>query len=149
MGGLYCPPLSMINFYIKSRPRPQQRHRSSGRNFYYDPFSKDKKKFKLLSKEYSPRYPLIGFIEINFTFCYKRPQKHYRTKNKKKVLKDNMPYYKKSRPDIDNLCKFYMDAMQGTFYKDDAQITTLLATKVYGSEDYIHVKISSTKKYCK
>ena len=50
MGGLYCPPLSMINFYIKSRPRPQQRHRSSGRNFYYDPSSKDKKKFKLLSK---------------------------------------------------------------------------------------------------
>ena len=36
----------MINFLIKTRPKPQQRHRSNGR-FQYDPSSSDKKDFIL------------------------------------------------------------------------------------------------------
>ena len=49
--------------------------------------------------------------------------------------------------DVDNLVKFYMDAMNGIFYFDDAQIVSLHATKVYGHEDYIHIKMLPTKKY--
>ena len=100
-------------------------------------------------KEYAPKNPSKNGLDAKFTFCYKRPKAHYKTKDKKPVLKENIPYYKTGKPDIDNLCKFYMDAMSGVFYKDDAQVTSINAVKVYGQEDYVHIKLAYNKNYCK
>lgn len=36
------------------------------------------------------------------------------------------------KPDIDNLCKTVMDALNGIAFKDDSQIVKLRANKVYG-----------------
>ena len=88
-------------------------------------------------------------LDVHFIFCYKRPKAHYKSVNKKPVLKDDLPFYKLGKPDIDNLCKFYMDAMNGIFYTDDSQVTSINAVKVYGSEDYIHIKMFYNKNYCK
>ena len=136
----------MVNFLVKLRPKPQQRHRNNGR-FHYDPSSKDKKEFILIAKQEAPPKPTNDMIELDITFCYKRPNNHYRTKNKKKILKHDVPFWKIGKPDTDNLVKFYMDAMNGIFYVDDAQIVSLHARKVYGYEDYIHIKMIPTKKY--
>ena len=136
MGGLYCPPLSMINFYIKSRPRPQQRHRSSGRNFYYDPSSKDKKVFakKVIAK--APKKALKGEIMIRLLFVMPRPKSHYRTGKFKHMLKYKYEkvYYHTYTPDLDNLVKFICDTIQGKnrIILDDSQICRLQAEKVYG-----------------
>jgi len=137
----------LIKFLIRTRPKPQQRHRSRGR-FQYDPSSKDKKDFLLQAKEYAPKNPSLKPIELTLTFCYKRPKHHYTSKNKILTLKKDAPFYKKSRADIDNLIKFVADAlgMNNTFYKDDAQIVSLNANKVWGSEDYVYVKIDSLRK---
>ena len=135
----------MIKFLVKTRPKPQQRHRSNGR-FQYDPSSKDKKDFLLQCKQFAPKTPTLRNIEMELTFCYKRPRNHFRSKNKKLILKEDSPTYKASKADIDNLAKFYIDAMNKVFYKDDGQIVTLRANKVWGSEDYIYCKMSYTKK---
>ena len=37
------------------------------------------------------------------------------------------------RPDLDNLVKSVLDGMNGVIFKDDSQITTLHATKVYSN----------------
>ena len=134
----------MTNLFVKTKPRPQQRHRSSGRH-HYDPSSKEKQDFIFQIQDRIPKKPSEDAIDMYFTFCYKRPQTHYRTKNKKKILKNNMPYYKKSVPDIDNLVKFYMDCLQGPIYKSDSQVVSINATKVYGEEDFVHIKIFYTK----
>ncbi len=136
----------MIKFLIRTRPKPQQRHRNRGR-FQYDPSSKDKKDFLLQAKQYAPKIPTLRNIDLELTFCYKRPRSHYRSKNKKLILKEDSPLYKGSKADIDNLSKFYIDAMNKVFYKDDCQIVSLNANKVWGSEDCVYVKISYTKKY--
>ena len=130
----------MIKFLINIRPKPQQRHRNNGR-FQYDPSSKDKQDFIFLAKQYAPITPHKGIIELDITFCYKRPKSHYRTKNKEKILKDNSPFYKIGVPDTDNLCKFYMDAMEKLFYLNDSQIVSLSARKLYGSVDSVMIKI--------
>ncbi len=134
----------MINLFIRTTPKSQQRHRNRGK-FHYDPSAKDKKDFILQLKDRIPKRPSTSIIDLHITFCYSRPQKHYRTKNKQKILKDNMPYYKRSTPDIDNLVKFYMDALQGHFYSNDSQIASVNAVKVYGEEDFVHIKIFYTK----
>ena len=135
----------MIKFLIRTRPKPQQRHRSRGR-FQYDPSSKDKKDFLLQAKQYAPKIPTLRNIDLELTFCYKRPRSHYRSKNKKLILKEDAGFYKSSRSDLDNLVKFVADSLQGVFYKDDAQIVSLNANKVWGSEDYVYVKIDSLRK---
>lgn len=33
-------------------------------------------------------------------------------------------------PDVDNLCKFIMDACNGVIYRDDIQVFRLVATKI-------------------
>jgi len=136
----------LVSFLIRIKPKPQQRHRSRGR-FQYDPSSKDKEEFSLLSKQYAPRTPTSKAIELDLTFCYKRPRKHYTSKNKILTLKKEAPFYKKSRADIDNLIKFVADALNNSFYVDDAQIVSIRAEKIWGEEDYVLVKIGSTKKY--
>jgi len=135
----------VVKFIIRTRPKPQQRHRSRGR-FQYDPSSKDKEDFLLQAKEYAPKLPTLRNIDLELTFCYKRPRSHYRSKNKKLILKEDAGFYKSSRSDLDNLVKFVADSLQGVFYKDDAQIVSLNANKVWGSEDYVYVKIDSLRK---
>ena len=135
----------MISFLIKTRPKPQQRHRSNGR-FQYDPSSKDKNKFLLQAKQFAPAKPITKDVELSITFCYKRPRNHYRSKNKELILKDDAPYYKSSKADLDNLVKFVCDALNGIFYKDDSQVVQIYASKVWGAEDYVFVKVSPTNK---
>ena len=103
----------MIKFIIKTRPKPQQRHRSRGGRYQYDPSAKDKRDFLLQAKQYAPKKPTKQNIEMELIFCYKRPRSHFRSKNKKLILKEDAPLYKGSKADIDNLSKFYIDAMNG------------------------------------
>ena len=68
-------------------------------------------------------------------------------KNKKLALKIDAPQYKGTKADIDNIAKLYIDAMNGVFYKDDCQIVNLTASKIFGSDNYVYVKITHTKKF--
>lgn len=135
----------MIKFLVNTRPKPQQRHRNRGR-FQYDPSSKDKKEFLLLSKQYAPKKPTSRNIEMEIMFCYKRPRNHYTSKNKILKLKPDAPVYRASTPDLDNLEKFILDSYQGVFYKNDSQIVSMSSEKVYGEEDYVYIKMLHTKK---
>ena len=123
----------MIKFLVNTRPKPQQRHRSNGR-FQYDPSSKDKKDFLLQAKQYAPPKPTKREIEMELTFCYKRPRSHYTSKKKVLILKEDAGFYKSSKADLDNLIKMLADTVQGKhrMILDDSQICMLQAEKVYG-----------------
>ena len=138
----------MIQFLVDIKPKPQQRHRSNGR-FQYDPSSKDKQDFLFLVKQYAPKQPIVDIVEMDITFCYKRPASHFRSKNKQKILKDNVPFFKSSKADLDNLIKFVCDALNGVFYKDDSQVVSLHARKLYGQKDYVMIKIIPSKNFTK
>lgn len=45
------------------------------------------------------------------------------------------------RPDLDNCVKAVTDGMNGIVYKDDSQITSLHATKVYGTTAIVEVMV--------
>lgn len=44
------------------------------------------------------------------------------------------------KPDLDNLIKICKDSCQNIIYKNDSQVVKLEASKIYGEEDYIHIK---------
>jgi len=46
------------------------------------------------------------------------------------------------KPDIDNIAKCFLDAMNEIVYKDDTQVLTLHITKVYGTIGMVEVMVT-------
>ena len=46
------------------------------------------------------------------------------------------------KPDIDNIVKIILDAMNGIAFKDDTQITKLNVEKTYSTQEKVQIKIS-------
>ena len=78
-----------------------------GRGHTYNPQSREKKQVQREIGALWPGKPLETPLNISFVFG---------------VSRDNR--------DIDNMCKFYLDAMQGIVFKNDLQVKILGACKV-------------------
>lgn len=74
--------------------------------------------------------PISAKIEIEF-----RPPQSI--SHKRFILLNGKPHI--HRPDIDNITKAILDALNGLAYKDDNQVFELYARKRYGEEDRIVV----------
>lgn len=59
------------------------------------------------------------------------------TSKKMCMILNKKPYTKK--PDIDNIAKLILDALNGLAYKDDNQVTELEVVKKYGTEHRITI----------
>jgi len=97
-----------------------------------------------------------GPVAMELTFYFSRPQTHFHKRQRESAGGANLggnairvkaPKYfahQKSR-DIDNLCKFVMDAFNGIVYEDDSQIVELKATKKFScnkeNTSYIDINI--------
>lgn len=133
----------MIEFTIHSKPKALKRHRSTRTGRMYDPSAKDKKYMWLQIAKFRPKTPLIGNIMIFIIFYMPRPKSHYRTGRFKHLLKDNVPEYHKSTPDLDNLVKMVCDTIQGKdrMILDDSQVCRIQAEKLYDEEPRTEVYI--------
>lgn len=86
--------------------------------------------------------PMIeGPVCLDLQFVMPRPQnKRWKTRE--------MPRYPNTKsPDIDNLAKSVMDALNGLAWKDDKQIYNLVATKMVaagGEQPHVEVNIVET-----
>jgi Holliday junction resolvase RusA-like endonuclease len=67
-------------------------------------------------------------LAITMTFAFKR-------------VKSNKRINMVSRPDIDNVIKFYLDAMNDIVFHDDSFIIQLSATKVYADKPSVEITI--------
>jgi Holliday junction resolvase RusA-like endonuclease len=79
------------------------------------------------------RDPYIGPVGVEFTFYMRRPKSHTKAQR--------MIDYHTTKPDLDNLEKAIMDAMNGLVYKDDSQVCKKTSEKKYGSEVEIGVRV--------
>ena len=130
---------------ILGNPRPQQRHRHF-KFGTYDPCKKDKEDFLTAAKQYHKLdIPLLYPLYINIKFYMKRPKSHYRTGRYEGLVKEkwqNLPMDKK--PDIDNLIKFVLDALQGqnAYFVDDSQVVRILVEKIYSDNPRTEIMIA-------
>jgi len=141
---MICEGDSMINFSIDENPKALKRHRMTWRGGVarsYDPSAQDKKEFLMMAKKYAPKTPILGAISVRIEFYMPRPKNHYRTGKYSHLLKADAPMNHTGRPDIDNLLKFVMDALNGVFYKDDSQICQVFTLKQYNTRPGTLVEI--------
>jgi len=133
----------MIYSY-EGKPIAKQRHRFF-RGFAYDPQSKTKNKvIKEFAKQFQQQgylKPLEGAITANIDIRHQIP-KSWSKKRKIAVLTGNESYVT-SKPDIDNVIKFYFDVLNKIAYHDDAQIVTLISQKKYSEDPGVTITLIS------
>lgn len=140
-------PEESIRVTVKGEPTPQQRHRHhqvKGSDFVttYDPSSKAKKEFLKQCFPYRPEKPYEQPLRVDMVFYFSRPKSHYRSGKYAHLLKDNAPEYHTSRNDADNCAKFVMDALNKTFWKDDALISMMSVIKKYDDNPRTEITIT-------
>lgn len=101
------------------------------------------KDYEELIKQYFkikyPRYiPFENRVSVKVTAIFKIPKT---TTKKDKILIEEGKLSPTKKPDIDNIVKIILDALNKMAFKDDNQITKLEIEKVYGEEEKILVKI--------
>ena len=101
------------------------------------------KEYEELAKQYFvlkyPRHiPIEGRVKVSIIAYFKIP-KGTNKKNEELMLSGNISPTKK--PDIDNIEKIILDAMNSLAFKDDNQITKLEIEKVYSEEEKVYIKI--------
>ena len=69
--------------------------------------------------------PIKGLVTLEVEFELSRPKSVSQSKRPMPIVK----------PDIDNLLKAVMDAMNGRVWVDDCQITEVVASKIYAMND--------------
>lgn len=101
------------------------------------------KDYELLVKQYFkikyPRFvPLENRLAVKIIATFKVP-KTTTKKDREQIEKGLISPTKK--PDIDNIVKIILDALNQMAFKDDTQITKLEVEKVYGEEEKVYVAI--------
>lgn len=127
-----------INYTVVGIPKPQARpkvfHRTlkSGKPFV-STYSPKSDWFHLVYTESlkiknTLKNRLVGALELNLTFCMPIPKSI--SKKKREQL-----HYVTKKPDVDNLAKAVMDAInQVGIWEDDSQVSRLVVGKIYSDE---------------
>jgi crossover junction endodeoxyribonuclease RusA len=127
----------MIEFTVLGTPKPQGRPRAFSRGNFtkvYSPATKWRNDVKFMAAKLVEKgqEPLEGALMVHINYYFERPKAHYGTGKNSDKLKKSAPSYMTKRPDLDNLNKAVLDAMQDAgLLLDDSQIVTLYSTKDY------------------
>lgn len=130
-----------MRFTIPGRPFGKMRPRK-GRFTVYDP--KENREYEDLVRKSLERdigmvpEPVSHPIWLNIT-CYFSVPKRTPKKTREAMLAGKI--YPMVKPDVDNIAKSIMDALNGYYYIDDKQVVLLRVQKLYGEKSRTIVDI--------
>lgn len=96
-----------------------------------------------VQQSFKMKYPrfeqLQGRISIEIIAYLKIP-KNTSKKNIELMIKNEISPTKK--PDVDNIAKSILDAMNKFVFKDDNQVSKIMIEKRYAEEEKVHIKVT-------
>lgn len=143
---------------IRGNPLPKKRHRSffrGNRICTYDPQVESKKIVEKAMYHYSSlqiddiidekasNLPVIEHYHVIITFYMQIPESF--SKAKKSLSAWNLELHG-SKPDLDNLAKFYLDAGNGILWEDDRKISKLILEKKYSHDPRVEIEVKAMKE---
>ena len=81
-----------------------------------------------------------GYIEVNVTAFYDIPKN---TSKKSRELMERGIILPMKKPDVDNVVKAVLDALNGIAYKDDNQVVRETGAKFYGKEPCLYIEVKT------
>lgn len=132
----------MIQLSIPGNPKSQLRPRL-GKKGVYNPSKQHKVAAQWsLAIQYSEE-PLEEPLEILLEFYFSAPASSSK-KKQNQMYNGDIPHTKK--PDIDNLIKLTLDAMNGIVFKDDSLVVKISAVKRYSATPQTIIYIKPIKE---
>lgn len=139
----------MIMFTVDGVAVPKQRPRLGGRTAYTPKKTRDyeervREAFRSSYYGFVPVFmkgtPVKACIEI----IQQIPKSWSNSKTIKAERGEIVPTTRNG--DLDNICKSILDALNGFAYADDAQVTTLIASKKYGVCPFVTVSLEEDRR---
>jgi Holliday junction resolvase RusA-like endonuclease len=134
-----------VYFKVNGTPRPQYRvhgyAKKTGGIKVFTPSSSNQKSFRLAVSsalsEYETHHkigrlfnPILDVpIEITCVFYFRRPKSHFVDGS----LLLNSPLFVTKVPDIDNIVKLVLDALQGVVYSNDSVVCSVSCKKMWNN----------------
>lgn len=96
----------------------------------------EKTKMAFINKYNIVTEPSYEPFKVNITVIIRPPKS-----TSKKRMSELMERPYTNKPDIDNIAKSILDALNGIVYKDDSQVTDLSIIKKYGEDHKVIVEL--------
>ena len=122
----------------KQRPKAKRMGQFTGiytpeKTVNYETYLKE-----LFVAKYPDFMPLAGPLMLQFTAYVSIPTS---TSQKRKALMLEGGIIPEKKPDIDNILKIIMDALESVAYKRDSQIAIVIISKLYSERPRVELKI--------
>lgn len=114
--------MGALTFTVKGTPVPWARARQRGRAHFTDPKVKRAQHAIAAAARAAGAEVIEGPVSVVLAFDYDA--------NETRVIVDRMFGGKATRPDVDNLIKNVLDAMNGICFADDGQVAHIIAVKL-------------------
>lgn len=142
-----------IHYVGKVQPQGRPRHRviktKDGRVFshtYEDAKSRDfKSVLHLLAQEQMGQQELFEGA-LSLELCVSKPIPKSMTKRDRKLVEEGR-LLPTTKPDVDNILKAVMDAMNKVVYKDDSQIAVVSVSKQYAEKEGVDIRITNIEMF--
>ena len=102
----------------------------------------------LINYTFTQKYPNFkpceSEIRVKITAIFEVPKSYSKKKRESLLHVTNLEHSGAGytyKPDIDNITKIILDSLNGLAYKDDSQVTCLVAFKEYGEQAKVIVEI--------
>ena len=132
-----------MRFFVPGDPVGKQRPRVANGHAYTPSKTKDYENTVALfckNAMHKDGYKRVehGPVEVEIIIWYRVPKSVSKAKQTAMLHGDMMPL---NRPDIDNVVKAVLDAINGIAYRDDAQVVKLSASKAYAENPGVFVGV--------
>ena len=131
-----------LNFEIKPMAKQSFRTTRSGQK-YLDPsvikYRKAIRNMAILQMQKQKAEKIEGAVNMNIIYAFRRPQSL--SKKERNEIDNGKIVPKTTKPDIDNLTKAILDALNGIAWKDDAQVAQINIQKIWSTKDQIEIEI--------
>lgn len=125
--------------YLETRPVGKERARSGRYGNHYTPSATKQAEHEIrqawLRKHSDQRVVQGHAVGVVVAARLPRPKSHYGTGRNAGLLKASAPSLHTSKPDLDNLAKMILDALNGTAYYDDSHVSDFRISKEYAASD--------------
>lgn len=128
----------MIKFTIPGEPKGKGRPRVTRYGVYTPETTVNYENWVKICFQEAKQKKLEGQLKAEIR-CYFEIPNSYSKKKKEDALRGNIRPAKK--PDLDNIMKIILDALNGLAYKDDKDIIECSIEKWYGEEARVEVEI--------
>ena len=132
-----------MKIIIPGEPRGKQRprfNRKTGTTYTPTETAQYEEMVRLIAKAAYHCKPIEGPVQVMVTGMYKIPESTTKERRRKMQLGLVFPEVK---PDIDNVAKIILDALNGIVYKDDKQVVELAVKKFYDTSPRVIVEVET------